>query len=107
MILYDPKKTRSSPRGTPSASARCITAAWRTGRWCTPASPRTWWGWCRRSSPFHRLLRVNGEITRYADIAHVESHFDADIETLCEGIRTRLIAGVEKRLDADAPLGFS
>jgi asparagine synthase (glutamine-hydrolysing) len=50
---------------------------------------------------------VNGEITRYADIAHVESHFDADIETLCEGIRTRLIAGVEKRLDADAPLGFS
>ena len=28
------------------------------------------------------------------------------METLCAGIRERLIAGVEKRLDADAPLGF-
>ena len=49
---------------------------------------------------------VNGVITRYADIARAEAYFDGDIETICEGIRTRLVAGVEKRLDADAPLGF-
>ena len=29
-----------------------------------------------------------------------------DLETVCKNIREKLIAGVEKRLDADAPLGF-
>ena len=29
-----------------------------------------------------------------------------DLETVCRNIREKLIAGVDKRLDADAPLGF-
>ena len=28
------------------------------------------------------------------------------METICGHIREKLIAGIEKRLDADAPLGF-
>jgi asparagine synthase (glutamine-hydrolysing) len=49
---------------------------------------------------------VNGVITRYSDIAKVDAYIDPGIEAICDGIRERLVAGVAKRLDADAPLGF-
>ena len=29
-----------------------------------------------------------------------------DVETVCQTIRQKLVRGIEKRLDADAPLGF-
>ncbi len=49
----------------------------------------------------------NGEIHRYRDIAGVEGPYTKDtLENVTERIRTLLIRGVEKRLDADAPLGF-
>lgn len=48
----------------------------------------------------------NGRFIRYTDITEVREICRDDIETVCENIRKKLIAGVEKRLDADAPLGF-
>ena len=47
-----------------------------------------------------------GQFVCYCDIAKVDHVIYDDIETVCAGIRQRLIAGVEKRLDADAPVGF-
>ncbi len=47
-----------------------------------------------------------GKFTRYTDVAEVQQYCHDDVEKICDGIRQRLIAGVEKRLDADAPLGF-
>lgn len=47
-----------------------------------------------------------GTFTRYADLTTVEAFSEDDIDTVCQKIRSKLIAGVEKRLDADAPLGF-
>ena len=35
-----------------------------------------------------------------------EQYCHDDLETVCRTIRNKLIAGVDKRLDADAPLGF-
>ena len=49
---------------------------------------------------------AEGKFVRYCDVAAVSRYCTDDVETLCAGIRERLIAGVEKRLDADAPLGF-
>ena len=49
---------------------------------------------------------ADGKFTRYADLTTVTEYCYDDIDTVCRGIRERLIAGVEKRLDADAPLGF-
>ena len=49
---------------------------------------------------------AEGKFVRYCDIAAVSRYCEDDVETICAGIRERLIAGVEKRLDADAPLGF-
>ena len=48
----------------------------------------------------------DGQFVRYADLTTVAKYCTADVEHICNGIRKRLITGVEKRLDADAPVGF-
>lgn len=47
-----------------------------------------------------------GSFYRYRDIGEVKEVVKGSEEEITEGIRTRLIAGVEKRLDSDVPLGF-
>ncbi len=47
-----------------------------------------------------------GEFIRYCDIAKVEAVCHDDLETACAHIREKLVAGVEKRLVADAKVGF-
>ncbi len=49
---------------------------------------------------------AGGKFVRYADLTTVSSYSEDDLDTVCAKIREKLIAGVEKRLDADAPLGF-
>ena len=48
----------------------------------------------------------DGSFICYSDIAAVSSYHRESLDEVCRGIRERLIAGVEKRLDSDAPLGF-
>lgn len=47
-----------------------------------------------------------GQFIKYHDITKPSEKIDGGIETITSGIRERLYAGVVKRLDADAPLGF-
>lgn len=47
-----------------------------------------------------------GEFVCYRDIAGVDEVCRDDIETVCKNIREKLVAGVEKRLVADAKVGF-
>ncbi|MBQ9346407.1 MAG: asparagine synthase B, partial [Oscillibacter sp.] len=49
---------------------------------------------------------ADGQFVRYADVTSVQTYADGDLETICANIREKLTAGIEKRLDADAPLGF-
>ncbi|MDO4537877.1 MAG: asparagine synthase B [Coriobacteriales bacterium] len=48
----------------------------------------------------------DGEFVRYCDIARVDAVCHDDLETACARIRELLEAGVIKRLDADAKVGF-
>lgn len=48
----------------------------------------------------------NGEFICYRDLAKRVEYLQDDLETVCGEIRKKLIKGVEKRLDADAPVGF-
>jgi len=48
----------------------------------------------------------DGKFTRYADLTTVESYSKDDVETVCKNIHDKLVKGIEKRLDADAPVGF-
>ncbi|MBE6529439.1 MAG: asparagine synthase B [Ruminococcaceae bacterium] len=47
-----------------------------------------------------------GKFVCYCDIAHAKEVCHDDLETACKTIREKLIAGVEKRLVADAKVGF-
>ncbi|MEA4816756.1 MAG: asparagine synthase B [Lachnospiraceae bacterium] len=48
----------------------------------------------------------DGEFIRYNDIAKRETPTTDDLKTVCGKIHDKLVRGIEKRLDADAPLGF-
>ena len=48
----------------------------------------------------------DGKFFCYRDIAHVDAVCHDDLETVCSKIHDKLVAGVEKRLVADAKVGF-
>ena len=48
----------------------------------------------------------DGVFTRYADLTGVSEYVGGDLDEICANIREKLILGIDKRLDADAPLGF-
>ncbi len=64
-------------------------------------------GLCERILPFPPgHYYENGRFIRYADLTTVQSYIRGDLDEICAGIREKLILGIDKRLDADAPLGF-
>ena len=64
-------------------------------------------GWCDDIRPFPiGSYYCDGRFVRYEDIADVPAPMQDDMNTVLTNIREKLIAGVEKRLDADAPVGF-
>ena len=48
----------------------------------------------------------DGEFVSYRCMTKVDKVVDDDIETICKNIHDKLVKGIEKRLDSDAPLGF-
>ncbi len=48
----------------------------------------------------------DGKFIRYANLTDIDAYSKDDIETVCKNIHDKLVAGIEKRLDADAPVGF-
>ena len=64
-------------------------------------------GWVKKIFPFppgHYWM--DGQFVRYAAPWEVEHYTYDDLDTVTANIREKLVAAVEKRLDADAPLGF-
>lgn len=48
----------------------------------------------------------DGEFICYRDMTAVDTYNTDDLETVCGKIKEKLVAGIEKRLDSDAPVGF-
>ena len=64
-------------------------------------------GLCDEITPFPPgHYYANGQFVRYADVTSVKQYAEDNLETICANIREKLILGIDKRLDADAPLGF-
>ncbi|MCQ2544625.1 MAG: asparagine synthase B [Lachnospiraceae bacterium] len=49
---------------------------------------------------------ADGKFVEYRDMTAVKEVVTDDLETVCKNIHDKLVAGIEKRLDADAPVGF-
>ena len=64
-------------------------------------------GACARIEPFPPgHYYADGKFTCYCDITAVGRRVSGSLDEICRNIREKLIAGIEKRLDSDAPLGF-
>ena len=64
-------------------------------------------GLCGRIMPFPPgHYYKDGQFICYCDIAQVDQVCHDDLETVCRHIHDKLVAGVEKRLVADAKVGF-
>lgn len=64
-------------------------------------------GVCDRILPFPPgHYYKDGKFVCYREISKPETVYDDDVETACGKIHDKLMAGIEKRLDADAPVGF-
>ena len=64
-------------------------------------------GICEKIMPFPPgHYYKDGQFICYRDIAAVDAVCPDDLETVCRHIREKLIAGIEKRLVADANVGF-
>ena len=62
---------------------------------------------CKKIMPFPPgHYYKDGGFHCYCDITSVENVIHDDIETVCANIHDKLVAGVKKRLDADAKVGF-
>ena len=71
------------------------------------SEPKNLTGMCAQILPFPPgCYWKDGRFVRYADPAHVDAVCRDDLDTVCKNIRGKLIAGVEKRLVADAKVGF-
>ncbi len=71
------------------------------------SEPKNLVGLCEKILPFPPgHYYKNGVFTRYLDIAKADKVCTDDLESACRNIREKLIAGVEKRLVADAKVGF-
>lgn len=64
-------------------------------------------GICETIKPFPPgHYYIAGKFVCYCDLSERQPYSTDDLETACKKIKEKLVAGVEKRLDADAPVGF-
>ena len=71
------------------------------------SEPKNLVGLCGHILPFPPgHYYKDGKFVCYRDVATPKYHCTDDLETACKNIRDKLTAGIEKRLDADAPVGF-
>ena len=62
---------------------------------------------CKKVMPFPPgHYYKDGQFHCYCDITAVDKVIHDDIDTVCKNIHDKLVAGVKKRLDADAKVGF-
>ena len=108
LILYDSPQgpPHRSPR-PPSASVRCSTATPSPAtRSHLPLRCRTSLAGAMTSALPIGSYYCDGRFVRYEDIAEFPLRCRTRWTPILTNIREKLIAGVEKRLDADAPVGF-
>ena len=107
LILYDARRGRFVAARDPIGIRPLYYGRLTDGSMAFASEPKNLMGLCETVLPFPPgCYWADGAFVRYADPAHVDQFVMEDEETVCRELRRLLIAGVEKRLDADAPVGF-
>lgn len=107
VILYDSKTGRLVAARDPIGIRPLYYGYLEDGAIAFASEPKCLIGLADSIAPFPPgHYYADGAFTRFADIAEAEPSFTADLDTVCAGIKSRLIKAVEKRMDADAKVGF-
>lgn len=71
------------------------------------SEPKNLVGLCAKIMPFPPgHYYENGTFVCYRDMTKTDGTIDGELDEICRNIREKLVKGVEKRLDADAPVGY-
>ncbi len=107
MIIYDSKTDSLIAARDPIGIRPLFYGRCRDGSMVFASEAKNLVGLCDEIFPFPPgHYYADGKFVRYADLTDVERYIDGSLDEICAGIREKLIIGVDKRLDADAPLGF-
>ncbi len=107
MILYDSRKQWLIAARDPLGIRPLFYGYSESGKIAFASEAKNLIGLVRRVYPFPiGSYYCNGQFVRYCDIADVPAYRHDGMEDILTNIREKLIAGVDKRLDADTPVGF-
>ncbi len=107
MVIYDGEKDEFIAARDPIGIRPLFYGFDRGGSIVFASEAKNLVGLCGEIFPFPPgHYYAEGKFTRYADVTTVGKYVSGSLDEICSRIREKLIRGVEKRLDADAPLGF-
>lgn len=107
LILYDAKKDTFIAARDPIGIRPLFYGYLHDGSIVFASEAKNLVGLCKEITAFPPgHYYADGEFVRYCDLTSVETFASDDLEGTCTKIRELLVNGIEKRLDADAPLGF-
>ncbi len=107
LIIYDGKAKKYIAARDPIGIRPLYYGRDEKGAFVFASEAKNLVGLCDKIMPFppgHYF--EDGEFISYCDIAAVDEVCFDDIETVCKKIHDKLVCGVEKRLVADAKVGF-
>ena len=107
LIIYD-KKTKEFIAARDPIGIRPLYYGYtKSGKIAFASEPKNLLGIADKIMPFPPgHYYKDGKFICYRDITEVKKVSNDDLETACSKIKEKLVKGIEKRLDADAPLGF-
>lgn len=106
-VLYDAKTGRLLAARDPIGIRPLFYGYSRGNHIAFASEAKSLIGWVDEVRPFPPgCYYCDGEFVQYEDIAAVRGYVHSDLDTITKNIHDKLVEGVRKRLDADAPLGF-
>ncbi|MBD5087180.1 MAG: asparagine synthase B [Clostridiales bacterium] len=107
MIIYDSKKKQLIAARDPIGIRPLFYGYSKSGKIMFASEAKCLTPLCEEVAPFPPgYYYADGKFTQYLDITKVEKYSSDELPTIFTKIHDKLVAGIEKRLDADAPLGF-
>ncbi len=107
MVLWDSKRKRLIAARDPIGIRPLFYGYSESGCIAFASEAKNLVGLCTEVKPFPvGCFYCDGLFVQYEDIAAVSTFHDEGLEEITRNIREKLVAGVEKRMDSDTPVGF-
>lgn len=106
-VIYDGEKQKLIAARDPIGIRPLFYGYSESGRIAFASEAKCLVGWVKEIFPFPPgHYHEDGKFVCYEAIEKAHGYIHEDLETITKNIHDKLVAGVKKRMDADAPLGF-